>query len=186
MWRRRPASRRSACASTCRSPAAWDYYTGTIYETFLTDLPGIGSVCSGGRYDNLASTYTKQVLPGVGASLGVDRLLAAMEELKHPWLGGRSTPADVLVVQFDSARVGDYQRVAGLLRAAGIATEVYPEAKKPGPQLAFAEKRGFRLALIAGPAEFAQGVWKVKDLAKREEVSVPEAELPSRIRSLLS
>ena len=62
-----------------------DYYTGTVYETFLTDLPGIGSVCSGGRYDNLASKYTKQVLPGVGASLGLDRLLAAMEELKHPF-----------------------------------------------------------------------------------------------------
>src|SRR5262249_22993753 len=69
-----------------------DYYTGTIYETFLTDLPGIGSVCSGGRYDNLASKYTKQVLPGVGASLGLDRLIAAMEELKHPLITGQSTP----------------------------------------------------------------------------------------------
>ena len=80
-----------------------DYYTGTIYETFLTDptsiQSSIGSVCSGGRYDNLASKYTKQVLPGVGASLGLDRLIAAMEELKHPLLTGQSTPADVLVVQ---------------------------------------------------------------------------------------
>ena len=162
-----------------------DYYTGTIFETFLTDLPGIGSVCSGGRYDNLASLYTKQVLPGVGASLGVDRLLAAMEELKHPWLTGSATPADVLVVQFDAARLGDYQRVARLLRAAGVATEVYPEAKKPGPQLGFAEKRGFKLALIAGPAEFATGVWKVKDLAKREETAVPEAELVETVGRLL-
>src|SRR5205807_8585730 len=80
--------------SICRG---LDYYTGTIYETFLTDLPGIGSVCSGGRYDNLASVYTKQVLPGVGASLGVDRLIAAMEELKHPLLTGQTTPAQVLV-----------------------------------------------------------------------------------------
>src|SRR5438105_789401 len=75
-----------------------DYYTGTIYETFLGDLPGIGSVCSGGRYDSLASLYTKQALPGVGASLGVDRLLAAMGELKM--LGTTSTPAPVLVVPF--------------------------------------------------------------------------------------
>ena len=89
-----------------------DYYTGTIYETFLTDLPGIGSVCSGGRYDNLASKYTKQVLPGVGASLGLDRLIAAMEELKHPFLTGQTTPAQVLVVQFDATRLGDYQRIA--------------------------------------------------------------------------
>jgi histidyl-tRNA synthetase len=162
-----------------------DYYTGTVYETFLTDLPGIGSVCSGGRYDNLASKYTKQVLPGVGVSLGVDRLIAAMEELKHPWLTGQTTPAEVLVVQFDAARLGDYQRIARVLREAGIATEVYPDAKKVGQQLAYAEKRGFRVAVIAGGAEFEQGVWKVKDLAAREETAVPEAELVGRIAALL-
>jgi histidyl-tRNA synthetase len=165
--------------SICRG---LDYYTGTIYETFLTDLPGIGSVCSGGRYDNLASLYTKQVLPGVGASLGLDRLIAALEELKHPLIGGQTTPADVLVVQFDAARLGHYQRVARLLRAAGVAVEVYPDAtKKVGAQLQYAEKRGFKLALIAGPAEFEQGVWKVKDLAKREETTVTEAELVARV-----
>src|SRR5688572_24836160 len=141
--------------SICRG---LDYYTGTIYETFLTDLPGIGSVCSGGRYDNLASKYTKQVLPGVGASLGLDRLIAAMEELKHPLLTGQSTPAEVLVVQFDAARLGDYQRVAVLLRRAGVSVEVYPDAKKVGQQLAYAEKRGFKLAVIAGEREFAAGV----------------------------
>jgi len=154
-----------------------DYYTGTIYETFLTDLPAIGSVCSGGRYDNLASKYTKQVLPGVGASLGLDRLITAMEELKHPLLTGQSTPAEVLVVQFDAARLGDYQRIARQLRTAGIAVEVYPDAKKVGVQLAYAEKRGFKFALIAGAAEFEQSVWKVKDLAKREEATMTEKEL---------
>jgi histidyl-tRNA synthetase len=162
-----------------------DYYTGTIYETFLTDLPGIGSVCSGGRYDNLASLYTKQVLPGVGASVGVDRLLAAMVELKHPWMSGGATPAQVLVLQFDAARLGDYQRVARELRAAGIATEVYPEAKKLKAQFEYADKRGFRFALIAGPEEFENGVWKVKDLAKREEIAVPVTEIASRLRSIL-
>ena len=163
-----------------------DYYTGTIYETFLTDMPGIGSVCSGGRYDNLASLYTKQVLPGVGASLGVDRLLAAMEELKHPWMSGVSTPAQVLVLQFDAARLGDYQRVARELRAAGVGVEVYPEAKKVGQQFQYAEKRGFRVAVIAGSEEFANNVWKVKELAKREEVVVPSDELVARVRGLLS
>jgi histidyl-tRNA synthetase len=162
-----------------------DYYTGTIYETFLTDLPGIGSVCSGGRYDNLASLYTKQVLPGVGASLGVDRLIAAMEELKHPLLTGQSTPAEVLVVQFDAARLGDYQRIARKLREAGVAVEVYPDAKKVGQQLAYAEKRGFKLALISGSAEFEQGVWKVKNLAKREEITIAEADLAERVRILV-
>jgi histidyl-tRNA synthetase len=177
-----PEGRIKIDLSICRG---LDYYTGTIYETFLTDLPGIGSVCSGGRYDNLASKYTKQVLPGVGASLGVDRLIAAMEELKHPLLTGQTTPAQVLVVNFDAARLGDYQRIARSLRAAGVYVEVYPDAKKVGQQLAYAEKRGFKLAVIAGDREFEQGVWKVKDLAKREETAVPEAELVERIKQSL-
>jgi histidyl-tRNA synthetase len=160
-----------------------DYYTGTIYETFLGDLPGIGSVCSGGRYDNLASKYTKQVLPGVGASLGLDRLITAMEELKHPLLTGQSTPAEVLVVQFDAAKLGEYERIARVLRKAGINVEVYPDAKKVGQQLGYAEKRGFKFALIAGEQEFAAGLWKVKDLAKREERAVPEAELAAALRA---
>jgi histidyl-tRNA synthetase len=169
--------------SICRG---LDYYTGTIYETFLTDLPGIGSVCSGGRYDNLASKYTKQVLPGVGASLGLDRLIAAMEELKHPLLTGQSTPAQVLVVNFDAGRLGDYQRIARALRAAGVAAEVYPDAtKKVGQQLAYAEKRGFELAVIAGDREFAAGVWNVKNLAKREEAAVPEAALSASVSGML-
>jgi histidyl-tRNA synthetase len=160
-----------------------DYYTGTIYETFLTDLPSIGSVCSGGRYDNLAELYTKQKLPGVGASLGLDRLLAALEELKL--LPKASTPAPVLMVQFTADRLGDYQRMARSLRAEGIGVEVYPEAKKVGQQLQYAERRGFRLALIAGPDEFAQGVWKIKNLAKREETTVAADRVAGTIRQLL-
>jgi histidyl-tRNA synthetase len=156
-----------------------DYYTGTIYETFLTELPAIGSVCSGGRYDDLASLYTKQKLPGVGASLGLDRLLAALEELKL--LKKISTPAQVLVVQFSADHLGEYQRMARSLRAAGIGVEVFPEAKKIGAQFQYAEKRGFRLALIAGPDEFAAGQWKIKDLAKRAEISVPSEEVVNAV-----
>jgi histidyl-tRNA synthetase len=161
-----------------------DYYTGTVYETFLDDLPGIGSVCSGGRYDNLASLYTKQVLPGVGASLGLDRLLAAMEELDL--LPKAAAPAPVLLVQFSADRLGDYQRMARALRTAGIGVEVYPDAKKISQQFQYAERRGFRAALIAGPDEFAAGVWKVKDLARREEIAVPEAEVAAFLRALLA
>src|SRR5262249_31032924 len=98
-----------------------DYYTGTIYETFLQAMPGIGSVCSGGRYDNLASLYTKQVLPGVGASLGLDRLLAALEELGK--LDKTTTPEPVIVFCMAIECLGDYQRVARMLRAAGIGVE---------------------------------------------------------------
>jgi histidyl-tRNA synthetase len=106
-----------------------------------------------------------------------------MEELKHPLLTGQTTPAQVLVVQFDASRLGDYQRVAKLLRAAGVAVEVYPDAKRVGQQLQYAEKRGFKLAVIAGPEEFEKGVWKVKNLAKRKETAVPEVDLVNAIGS---
>jgi histidyl-tRNA synthetase len=168
--------------SICRG---LDYYTGTIFETFLSELPGIGSVCSGGRYDNLASVYTKQVLPGVGASLGVDRLLAAMEELKHPWLTGATTPVRVICLNLDAKFVGAYQKAARELRAAGVGVEVYPDAKKLGPQFQYAEKRGFRLALIAGEDEFTRGVWKVKDLVRREETEVKAEDLVESVRMQL-
>jgi histidyl-tRNA synthetase len=139
-----------------------DYYTGVVFETFLEDLPTIGSVCSGGRYDNLAGVYTKQDLPGIGASLGLDRLLAAMEELGL--VGKVRTPAEVLVTFFDQGRLNDYLRLAGQVRAAGIGVEVYPDAKKLGQQLKYADQRGFRVALIAGDREFAANVCQVKDL----------------------
>lgn len=161
-----------------------DYYTGTIYETFLTDLPSIGSICSGGRYDNLAGLFTKERLPGVGASLGLDRLIAAMEELKL--LGTQTTPAPVLITQFDDERLGDYLRVARLLRAAGISTEVYPETKKLGKQLQYADKKGFRVALIAGSDEFAKGVWQIKDLKAGTSTTVEESNLIKSLQSILS
>jgi histidyl-tRNA synthetase len=155
----------------------------------LLDKRDFGSVCSGGRYDNLAELYTKQKLPGVGASLGLDRLLAAMDELKL--LPKVATPAPVFVVQFDAERLGDYQRMARSLRAAGIGVEVYPEAKKVGQQLSYAESRGFRVALIAGADEFAKGVWLMKDLtAARVEgnrgVEVPDAGVADAVRAVLA
>src|SRR5262249_10287978 len=131
-----------------------DYYTGTIYETFLQAMPGIGSVCSGGRYDNLASLYTKQVLPGVGASLGLDRFLAALEEMGK--LDKTATPAPVIIFCQASECLGDYQRIARKLRAAGIGAEVFPEQKKLGQQFQYAERRGHKVALIARPEEIAR------------------------------
>ncbi len=160
-----------------------DYYTGTIYETFLDDLPSIGSICSGGRYDNLAGLFTRERLPGVGASLGLDRLLAAMEELKL--LGTQATPASVLITQFDASRLGDYLRVGRGLRAQGISAEVYPDAKKLGKQLQYADRKGFRLALIAGSDEFAKGVWQIKNLSSGEATTVSEADLVPTIQTLL-
>jgi histidyl-tRNA synthetase len=161
-----------------------DYYTGTVYETFLTDLPNIGSVCSGGRYDNLANVYTKQILPGVGASLGLDRLLAALEELKL--LPTAATAAPVLMVQFAAEQLGLYQAMARKLREACIGVEVYPDAKKLGQQLAYAEKRGFTLAIIAGPDEVAKGIWQVKDLASRTGQEVSSDKLVETVKKLLA
>jgi histidyl-tRNA synthetase len=148
-----------------------DYYTGTIYETFLTALPGIGSVCSGGRYDNLAGLFTAQELPGVGASLGLDRLLAAMQELSM--IEKVATPAEVLIPFFDADRLDDYLKLAAALRAAGLAVEVYPEPKKLGQQLKYADRRGHRVALIAGAKEFESGTCQVKDLQKAQQQDVP-------------
>ena len=107
-----------------------DYYTGTVFETFLDRLPTIGSVCSGGRYDNLAALYTSQELPGIGASLGLDRLLAALEELGL--VEKVSTPAQVFIPFFDGGRFHDYLRLAAAIRRQGIGVEFYPEPKKLG------------------------------------------------------
>lgn len=148
-----------------------DYYTGTIFETFLDQLPQIGSVCSGGRYDNLASLYTNQELAGIGASLGLDRLLAAMEELGM--LTKISTPAEVFVVYFVAERLHDYLRLAARLRATGLGVEVYPEAKRLGQQLKYADRRGFKVAIIAGEDELAAGNCQIKNLASGESSTVP-------------
>jgi histidyl-tRNA synthetase len=115
----------------------------------------------------------------------LDRLLAALEELHHPLLSQRHTPAEVLIVQFDVERLADYQRLARRLRAVGVAVEVYPEAKKIGQQLAYAEKRGLRCALIAGSEEFARGLWKVKDLSRRVETTVPAAAVVEAVQAVL-
>ena len=147
-----------------------DYYTGIVLESFLDDLPALGSVCSGGRYDNLAALYTKQPLPGVGASLGIDRLLAGLEELGAT--GGPETPAEVFLVQFDAAHLADYLRIAAALRRAGIAVEFFPEPKKLGQQLKLASKRGIPLALVIGGDEFAKGTAQLKDMVAETATTI--------------
>ena len=137
-----------------------DYYTGTIFETFLEDLPSIGSVCSGGRYDNLAELFTKQKLPGIGASLGLDRLLAAMQKLDM--IPSSKTTANVLIVQFSADQITHYFRLASQLRAAGIAVEVYPEVKKLGNQFKYADRRGFEAVIVAGEDEIKADKVQVK------------------------
>jgi len=143
-----------------------DYYTGMVVETFLDDLPEIGSICSGGRYDNLAGLYTKQQLPGIGASLGLDRLLAALEELGV--LPRAQTAAPILIPFFEPHRLADYLRLARRLRSTGLGVEVFPEPKKIGQQLKYADRRGFTWAVIQGASEFERGVCQIKRLATGE------------------
>jgi len=143
-----------------------DYYTGVVFETFLSDLPAIGSVCSGGRYNDLASLYTHQRLPGVGASIGIDRLMAAIEELG---LAASVTSApSLLVACLEERLLGKYHHVAEVFRETGIASEVYPEQKKLAVQFAYAEKRGIPLALVMGEKEESEGVVGLKDLRSRQ------------------
>ncbi len=143
-----------------------DYYTGIVYETFLNELPGIGSVCSGGRYNNLASLYTKEELPGVGASIGLDRLIAALEEL------GRSSEkksfTDLLILSLDEKLIGYYHKISSAFRKEGINCEVYHVKKKINAQFKFAEAKSIPFALICGDDEFSKGVVNLKDLKNRE------------------
>ena len=139
-----------------------DYYTGAIYESFLTELPKLGSVCSGGRYDNLAELYTKQTLPGVGASLGLDRLFAGLEELGM--LEKTSSTVNVFLPLFDENLTTKYFEIAANLRRKGIGVELYPEPKKLGAQLKYADRKGIRFALVIGSDEVQRGVANLKDL----------------------
>jgi histidyl-tRNA synthetase len=147
-----------------------DYYTGIVLESFLDELPSLGSVCSGGRYDNLAGLYTKQPLPGVGASLGIDRLLAGLEELGQA--PARETPAELFLAHFDPAHVNDYLAIAAALRQAGIAVEFFPEPRKLGLQLKLADKRGIPAALVIGSDEFKGGTAQFKDMAAQTAATI--------------
>ncbi len=147
-----------------------DYYTGMVFETYLNQDPEIGSVCSGGRYDNLAELFTKRELPGIGASLGLDRLLAAMQRLDM--LPAASTPAQVLIVNFDEQLLTEYLKMAGAIRRAGIGVEIYPETKRLAHQFKYADRRGFAAAVVAGSNEFQQQKLQVKWLAKGHQMEV--------------
>ncbi|MDR0910153.1 MAG: histidine--tRNA ligase [Spirochaetaceae bacterium] len=121
-----------------------DYYTGIVFETFLNEMPEIGSICSGGRYDNLAALYTKENLPGVGASIGLDRLIAALDALqeKQGKPANQTGFADCAILCSNEDDAGKYQALAKRFRDAGLAVTVFTEAKKPVQQYIQAEKQG--------------------------------------------
>jgi histidyl-tRNA synthetase len=162
-----------------------DYYTGTIYETTLIEHPDIGSICSGGRYDDLASYFTNTKLPGVGISIGLSRLFARLKEanLLRPIA---RTPAEVLVTTLDPDSLERYLRIAASLRAEDINTEVYLERAKIAKQFEYANKKGFLIALTAGTEEFTRGTVKVKDLATQAETEVALDQIAARVKHLLN
>ncbi|MFN8390991.1 MAG: histidine--tRNA ligase [Bdellovibrionota bacterium] len=159
-----------------------DYYTGSVFETTLTDLPEIGSICSGGRYNDLAGLYTKQELPGVGASIGLDRILAALEELKRTT--NKSTTASVFVALLDEGTAGTCLKIANQLRQSGIATELALDYARLGNQLKYASKKGVEFVVIAGRGELDSGVCSVKNIiAGEQEDGVPIASLSEYLRN---
>jgi histidyl-tRNA synthetase len=142
-----------------------DYYTGVVFETQLVALPSIGSVCSGGRYNELASLYTVKKLPGVGASVGLDRLIAALDALGVSARG--KTGSAVLIANQGEGLLKECHATASKLRAEGVAAEVFPEAKKLLTQYGYAEKKGIPYALLLDEASVAAGQYPLRDLAKR-------------------
>jgi histidyl-tRNA synthetase len=144
-----------------------DYYTGIVFETTVNGREKFGSVASGGRYDNLASLFTPRRLPGVGASIGLDRLLALLTEAGS--LPSSATTAPVLVANFPGTDPVVPFRMAARLRAAGIGALVYPDAIPIGKQLGYGSSRGHKLAVIVGPDESARQVFNLRNLATRQE-----------------
>lgn len=143
-----------------------DYYTGVVYETFLNDLPSIGSVCSGGRYDNLAGLYMKERVPGVGASIGIDRLIAGLEQLGVFKTKGSYLDAEIYCQ--DARNAVYYQKVASELREYGINVEVFPDAKKMVQQYAVTTAKGVKWGVMIGEDEIRTGTVTLKNLLNRE------------------
>ena len=162
-----------------------DYYTGTVYETTLLDHPEIGSVCSGGRYDNLAEYYTDKPLPGVGISIGLTRLFYVLDEqgLLNPDAAG--APADALVLPM-TADPAPAIALAQSLRESGIRVQLYGEQKKFKQKMAYADKLGVPFAVLLGEDEIAQGKCSVKDMRTGEQVTVTAEEAAARIRESIT
>ncbi len=158
-----------------------DYYTGTVYETLMVDHPEIGSVCSGGRYDNLAGYYTDKALPGVGISIGVTRLFYVLSEQGLLSEEIVSAPAEALVIPMTD-NIGYAVKTATVLRDAGVRTQLYTEKKKFKARMSYASKLGFPYTVLIGEDEIAEGVVALKNMSTGEQVKLSAAEAAEIIR----
>jgi len=152
-----------------------DYYTGIVWETFLTDLPAIGSVCSGGRYNNLTGLYSSKSLPGVGSSIGLDRLIAALEELESPIVTSNRT-SDVMILAEDNPVWAE--KTAMVLRRLGLKAECYLGNKSKGAQFAFAQSNGTPYVVCSED----NGIYTVREISTREMLSLTAQQLVERIK----
>jgi len=159
-----------------------DYYTGIVYETTLDAHPQIGSICSGGRYDDLAGHYTRSRLPGVGISIGLTRLFFQLRDAGV--VGAAESSVDVLVALLDEASLDHALAISQRLRGAGLNVETQLEPRKLARQLQYADRSGIRFVVIRGEDEAARGVLSIKDLRRGEQQEVPEAGLIEALRAI--
>lgn len=157
-----------------------DYYTGTVYETELVDYPEIGSVCSGGRYENLASYYTDRKLPGVGLSIGLSRLFYQLNQAKI--IGAKKESlTDVMVIPMDDYEM-DSIKLAAKLQEAGIATTVYTEKAKLGKKFKYADSLNIPYTIVVGENEVKTGEYAIKDMVKQEQESLTVEQIIARLK----
>ena len=161
-----------------------DYYTGTVYETTLTEHPEIGSVCSGGRYDNLAEYYTDKALPGVGISIGLTRLFYVLQEQGMLSDELVTAPADALIIPMTDDLSFAVQ-TATTLRDAGVRTQLYTEQKKFKAKMSYADKLGFPYTVLIGEDEIAAGKVALKDMGKGEQSLVTPNQAAATITAAL-
>ena len=157
-----------------------DYYTGTVYETTMLDHPEIGSICSGGRYDNLAEYYTDKQLPGVGISIGLTRLFFVLEDQGYLNDELNTAPADALILPM-TEDLGPAIALATQLREAGIRTQIHAEQKKFKQKIGYADKLRIPYAIFLGEDEINSGVAAVKDMQSGEQVKLAPAEAVAHI-----
>jgi histidyl-tRNA synthetase len=161
-----------------------DYYTGAVYETFIVGNEGWGSVCSGGRYDNLASYFSRRRFPGVGVSIGLTRLVDLLISCGHIAVACQ-TPTEVLVTSQDREQMNRYLALAQALRASSIRAEVYLDPDSLRDQIAYASNKGIPIAILAGSREFESDTLTIRDLRRRSQFSIPSGEVLSRVKASL-
>ena len=157
-----------------------DYYTGTVYETVLDDYPEVGSVCSGGRYDDLAGYYTSTQLPGVGISIGLTRLFYKLCEIGviKP---GRQSPAEAIVMPLEGGQMARGLEVAAQLRSSGVPTMLYSEENGLKQKLRYADRMAFRYVILIGESEMENGTVSLKDMMSGETTSLSVADVAQQI-----